>query len=55
MKQLGGCVWRIMYKGIQERNCIVAVQRLEGLGGTMNKGFVPYVTKKKTRATYTGT
>jgi hypothetical protein len=30
----------------------IGIWSLHGLGGTMNRGFAPYVAKKETEATY---
>jgi hypothetical protein len=41
-----------MYRRIQERNCMLVVQRLKGVRRNNERGFVPYVAKMNTGATY---
>jgi hypothetical protein len=51
----GGNMYRIMRRRNQEMNNVVGNRCLEtegGIEGTVNRGFAPYVAKKKPGATY---
>jgi hypothetical protein len=49
------CTYITIYREREERNCIVENTSLEieqGLGETLNRGFAPYVAKRKILTTY---
>jgi hypothetical protein len=47
MQQLGGGIWRITYRGSQERNCVVAIQRLKGVRRNNERGICPICGKEE--------